>query len=59
MKEGVVLSDFGNVHWQALEVDKVSRALQKQQTPLCIWLTGFSGSGKSTIANLLEKPLGS
>jgi bifunctional enzyme CysN/CysC len=46
-----------NIHWQALEIDKSSRALAKQQKPRCIWLTGLSGSGKSTIANLLEKQL--
>lgn len=46
-----------NVHWQALDVDKQSRAAIKQQTPRIIWLTGLSGSGKSTIANMLEKKL--
>ena len=47
----------GNVHWQVLDVDKQSRASIKQQTPRIIWLTGLSGSGKSTIANLIEKKL--
>jgi len=46
-----------NIHWQALEVDKASRAHLKHQTPRCLWFTGLSGSGKSTIANLLEKRL--
>ena len=46
-----------NIHWQALDVDKTSRAIIKQQTPRVIWLTGLSGSGKSTIANLIEKKL--
>ena len=46
-----------NVHWQALDVDKQTRAAIKQQTPKIIWLTGLSGSGKSTIANLIEKKL--
>jgi bifunctional enzyme CysN/CysC len=46
-----------NIHWQALEVNKQARGLQKLQQPRCIWLTGLSGSGKSTIANLLEKRL--
>ena len=46
-----------NVHWQALDVNKDARARLKAQKPTCIWLTGLSGSGKSTIANLLEKRL--
>ncbi len=47
----------GNVHWQALEISKQARSLVKLQRAQCIWLTGLSGSGKSTIANLLEKRL--
>ena len=43
-----------NVHWQALDVDKQSRAEQKGQKPAVLWFTGLSGSGKSTIANLVE-----
>jgi bifunctional enzyme CysN/CysC len=46
-----------NLHWQAFTVDKALRAAQKNQTPRCIWLTGLSGSGKSTIANLVERAL--
>ncbi len=44
-----------NIHWQGLDVDKAARAGLKYQKPRCLWLTGLSGSGKSTIANLLEK----
>jgi bifunctional enzyme CysN/CysC len=46
-----------NVHWQALDVTKQSRAELKGQRPCCLWFTGLSGAGKSTIANLLEKQL--
>jgi bifunctional enzyme CysN/CysC len=46
-----------NIHWQHLEVDKAARARIKAQTPRCVWFTGLSGSGKSTIANLVEKRL--
>lgn len=46
-----------NLHWQALAVDKDARAALKLQKPRCLWLTGLSGSGKSTIANLLESRL--
>jgi len=46
-----------NIRWQQLSINKNSRAQLKQQKALCIWLTGLSGSGKSTIANLLEKRL--
>ncbi len=46
-----------NVHWQALDVDQAARAAIKGQSPRCLWFTGLSGSGKSTIANLVEKRL--
>jgi len=46
-----------NVHWQALSIDKAARAKAKLQQPCCLWFTGLSGSGKSTIANLLERKL--
>ena len=46
-----------NIHWQAVDVHKEARALLKHQRPRCVWLTGLSASGKSTIANLLEKRL--
>jgi bifunctional enzyme CysN/CysC len=46
-----------NVHWQALEVTKAARGAIKHQQARCLWFTGLSGSGKSTIANLLDKRL--
>ena len=46
-----------NIHWQALDVDKAARAGAKGQTGRVVWLTGLSGAGKSTIANLVEKRL--
>jgi bifunctional enzyme CysN/CysC len=47
----------GNIHWQHLDVDKAARARIKHQLPRCLWFTGLSGAGKSTIANLVEKKL--
>jgi bifunctional enzyme CysN/CysC len=46
-----------NVHWQALDVTREARAALKAQTAHVLWFTGLSGSGKSTIANLVEKKL--
>ncbi len=46
-----------NIHWHSLEIDRHARALSKGQTPLCLWFTGLSGSGKSTIANLVDRRL--
>ncbi|MHB8286786.1 MAG: sulfate adenylyltransferase subunit CysN [Caulobacteraceae bacterium] len=46
-----------NIHWQALDVSKTSRAAAKGQKPAILWFTGLSGAGKSTIANLVEKRL--
>ena len=59
---GAGLFDFSlrradNIVWQALTVDKQHRAAIKHQRPAVIWMTGLSGSGKSTIANLLESRL--
>ena len=46
-----------NIQWQELSIDKGARAGLKGQKPCVLWFTGLSGSGKSTIANLLEKRL--
>ena len=59
---GMGLIDFAlrrsdNIHWQSMDVTKESRAEQKSQRPRLIWFTGLSGSGKSSIANILEKKL--
>ena len=59
---GMGLIDFAlrrsdNIHWQSMDVTKESRAQQKSQRPRLIWFTGLSGSGKSSIANILEKKL--
>lgn len=47
----------GNVHWQTHDINKHARAALNNQRPTVIWMTGLSGAGKSTIANLLEKRL--
>ena len=59
---GAGMIEFGlrratNVHWQALDVNAQARASLKGQEPCVLWFTGLSGSGKSTIANLVEKRL--
>lgn len=46
-----------NVIWHAHKVTREERAVQKKQKPCIVWLTGLSGSGKSTIANALEGEL--
>jgi len=46
-----------NVHWQTHDIDKHARAALNGQRPCVIWMTGYSGAGKSTIANLLEMRL--
>ena len=46
-----------NVHWQSIDVSRESHAVIKHQQPRVLWFTGLSGSGKSTIANLVEQKL--
>jgi bifunctional enzyme CysN/CysC len=46
-----------NIHLQKLSVDKAARAALKHQRPIILWFTGLSGSGKSTVANLVEVEL--
>ena len=46
-----------NIHWQALDVNRQARSNLKGQKACILWFTGLSGSGKSTIANLVEKKL--
>src|SRR5205085_10193510 len=46
-----------NLHWQALTVGREQRAALKDQRPAVLWLTGLSGAGKSTIADIVEKKL--
>ncbi len=46
-----------NVHWQSIDITREAHAAQKNQAPRVLWFTGLSGSGKSTIANLVEKKL--
>ncbi|MAU67514.1 sulfate adenylyltransferase subunit CysN [Hyphomonas sp.] len=59
---GLGLIDFAlrrasNIHWQSMDVDRNALAEQKGQKPAVLWFTGLSGSGKSTIANALQKRL--
>jgi bifunctional enzyme CysN/CysC len=46
-----------NIHWQALDINKRTRAATKNQQSTVLWFTGLSGSGKSTVANIVEKRL--
>ena len=46
-----------NIHWQNLDINKAANAEQKGQNPAVLWFTGLSGSGKSTIANEVQKRL--
>jgi len=47
----------GNIHQEAFLVDKAARAALDRQKPVILWFTGLSGSGKSTIAKVLEQML--
>ncbi len=46
-----------NISYSNIDITNSERAKIKNQNPCCIWLTGLSGSGKSTIANMLDKEL--
>ena len=52
-----MVSRADNLTWHDMTITREQRALQKGQRPKTIWLTGLSGSGKSTIANEIEKRL--
>ncbi|MHB1110928.1 MAG: adenylyl-sulfate kinase, partial [Devosia sp.] len=59
---GAGVIDFGlrraqNLSYQSFDVNRQARAELKRQEPSIVWFTGLSGSGKSTIANLIEKRL--
>jgi bifunctional enzyme CysN/CysC len=46
-----------NVHFHKTGIDKTAHSRQKHQRPCVLWLTGLSGAGKSTIANVVERRL--
>lgn len=46
-----------NIEWHEMKVDKVARARINNQSPRVLWFTGLSGSGKSTVADVLEQKL--
>lgn len=46
-----------NIHWQSTDVDRDAHAALKNQRARVVWFTGLSGSGKSTIANIVERKL--
>ena len=48
-----------NIHWQATDISREHHAKVKNQKSAVLWMTGLSGSGKSTIANAVEKKLAS
>ena len=53
----IALRRAQNIHWQATDIGRDHHASMKHQKPAVLWLTGLSGSGKSTIANIVEKKL--
>jgi bifunctional enzyme CysN/CysC len=46
-----------NISWHEMSINKKTRSELNSQTPCVVWFTGLSGSGKSTIANILEQKL--
>ncbi|MEM1334032.1 MAG: adenylyl-sulfate kinase, partial [Actinomycetota bacterium] len=46
-----------NIHWQDVSVDKAARSDRQGHQPAVVWFTGLSGSGKSTIADIVERKL--
>ena len=46
-----------NIHWQNLDINKAANSEQKGQNPAVLWFTSLSGSGKSTIANEVQRRL--
>lgn len=52
-----LVSRADNLTWHDMTITREQRGVQKNQRPKTIWLTGLSGSGKSTIANEIEKRL--
>lgn len=49
--------DPKNIKHHPFKIDRSARELRAHQKSFCLWFTGLSGSGKSTIANLLEEAL--
>ncbi len=56
-KINYALRRSSNISWQILDIDKNKRSILKGHKPCILWFTGISGSGKSTIGNILEKKL--
>jgi bifunctional enzyme CysN/CysC len=46
-----------DISWHKIDVNKAARARIKQQKPCVLWLTGLSGAGKSTVANMVDRRL--